>query len=117
MKFLKEEISFLFWNMKEENYKLFLLCNEDDEVVSFVGVVICMNFYNKKYVFVYDFVIVEVYCLKRYGKVLFLYIENWGKENECEFIVFMLVFLRIDVYCFYEREGYDKVSYFFYKEL
>ena len=30
--------------MKEENYKLFSLRNEDEEVVSLAGVAICTNF-------------------------------------------------------------------------
>ena len=40
----KEETGTLFRNMKEENYKLFSLRNEDDEVVSLAGVAICTNF-------------------------------------------------------------------------
>ena len=43
-KLSKEETSSLFRNMKEENYKLFSLRNEDDEVVSLAGVAICTNF-------------------------------------------------------------------------
>ena len=42
--------------MKEENYKLFSLRNEENEVVSLAGVAICTNFYNEKHVFVYDLV-------------------------------------------------------------
>ncbi|CJK13307.1 Uncharacterised protein [Streptococcus pneumoniae] len=42
-KLSKEETSSLFRNMKEENYKLFSLRNEDDEVVSLAGVAICTN--------------------------------------------------------------------------
>lgn len=36
--------------MKEENYKLFSLRNEENEVVSLAGVAICTNFYNEKHV-------------------------------------------------------------------
>ncbi|MDZ4652840.1 GNAT family N-acetyltransferase [Bacillus cereus] len=116
-KLSKEETSSLFRNMKEENYKLFSLRNEDGEVVSLAGVAICTNFYNKKHIFVYDLVTAEAHRSKRHGKVLLSYIENWGKENECESIVLTSAFSRIDAHRFYEREGYDKVSYSFYKEL
>ena len=116
-KLSKEETSSLFRNMKEENYKLFSLRNENDEVVSLAGVAICTNFYNKKHVFVYDLVTAEAHRSKGHGKVLLSYIENWGKENECESIVLTSAFSRIDAHRFYEREGYDKVSYSFYKEL
>ncbi|MED2645905.1 GNAT family N-acetyltransferase, partial [Bacillus thuringiensis] len=52
-----------------------------------------------------------------HGNVLLSYIENWGKENGCESIVLTSAFARIDAHRFYEREGYDKVSYSFHKEL
>ncbi|MBE7095097.1 GNAT family N-acetyltransferase [Bacillus cereus] len=116
-KLSKEEVSSLFQKMKEENYKLFSLRNEGDEVVSLAGVAICTNFYNKKHVFVYDLVTAEAHRSKGYGNVLLSYIENWGKENECESIVLTSAFPRLDAHRFYEREGYDKVSFSFYKEL
>ncbi|MED3396749.1 GNAT family N-acetyltransferase [Bacillus wiedmannii] len=116
-KLSKEEVSSLFQKMKEENYKLFSLRNEGDEVVSLAGVAICTNFYNEKHVFVYDLVTAEAHRSKGYGNVLLSYIENWGKENECESITLTSAFPRLDAHRFYEREGYDKVSFSFYKEL
>ncbi|CAM4120704.1 GNAT family N-acetyltransferase [Bacillus wiedmannii] len=116
-KLSREEASSLFQKMKEENYKLFSLRNEEDEAVSLAGVAICTNFYNEKHVFVYDLVTAEAHRSKGYGNVLLSYIENWGKENECESIVLTSAFPRLDAHRFYEREGYDKVSFSFYKEL
>lgn len=116
-KLSKEEASSLFRKMKEENYKLFSLRNEEDEVVSLAGVAICTNFYNKKHVYVYDLVTAEAHRSKSYGNVLLSYIEEWGKENECESIALTSAFPRLDAHRFYEREGYDKVSYSFHKKL
>ncbi|MGE7884095.1 GNAT family N-acetyltransferase [Bacillus sp. NPDC094077] len=116
-KLSKEEASSLFRKMKEDNYKLFSLRNEDDEVVSLAGVAICTNFYNKKHVFVYDLVTAEAHRSKGYGNVLLSYIENWGTENGCESIALTSAFPRLDAHRFYEREGYDKVSFSFHKEL
>ncbi|MGH1285046.1 GNAT family N-acetyltransferase [Bacillus toyonensis] len=112
-----EEAGLLFRKMKEENYKLFSLRNEADEIVSLAGVAICTNFYNKKHVFVYDLVTAEAHRSKGYGNVLLSYLENWGKENGCESIDLTSAFPRIDAHRFYEREGYDKVSYSFHKKL
>ena len=67
--------------MKEENYKLFSLRNEENEVVSLAGVAICTNFYNEKHVFVYDLVTAEAHRSKGYGKVLLSYVEKWGKKR------------------------------------
>ncbi|EEK79284.1 N-acetyltransferase [Bacillus cereus] len=116
-KLSKEEASLLFRKMKEENYKLFSLYDEIGEVVSLAGVAICTNFYNKKHVFVYDLVTAEAHRSKGYGNVLLSHIENWGKEYGCESIALTSAFPRLDAHRFYEREGYDKVSYSFHKNL
>ncbi|KFN01284.1 GNAT family N-acetyltransferase [Bacillus clarus] len=113
----KEKASSLFRKMKEENYKLFSLYDEEDEVVSLAGVAVCTNFYNEKHVFVYDLVTAEAHRSKGYGKVLLSYIEKWGIEKGCESIVLTSAFPRVNAHRFYEREGYDKVSYSFCKEL
>ncbi|CAM3826208.1 GNAT family N-acetyltransferase [Bacillus paramycoides] len=116
-KLSKEEASSLFQKMKEENYKLLSLRNEEDEVVSLAGVAICTNFYNKKHVFVYDLVTAKAHRSKGYGNVLLSYIEDWGMENGCESIALTSAFPRLDAHRFYEREGYDKVSFSFHKKL
>ncbi|MGN4423204.1 GNAT family N-acetyltransferase [Bacillus cereus group sp. MYBK30-1] len=116
-KLSKEEASSLFQKMKEENYKLLSLRNEEDEVVSLAGVAICTNFYNKKHVFVYDLVTAEAHRSKGYGNILLSYIEDWGVENGCESIALTSAFPRLDAHRFYEREGYDKVSFSFHKKL
>ncbi|AUD25564.1 MULTISPECIES: GNAT family N-acetyltransferase [Bacillus] len=116
-KLSREEASCLFQKMKEENYKLFSLRNEEGAVVSLAGVAICTNFYNEKHVYVYDLVTAEAHRSKGYGNVLLSYVEKWGKEKGCSSIVLTSAFPRIDAHRFYEREGFDKVSYSFYKEL
>ncbi|MDZ5607683.1 GNAT family N-acetyltransferase [Bacillus pseudomycoides] len=113
----KEEAQSLFCQMKEERYQLFSLYNEENEVASLAGVAVCTNFYNKKHVFVYDLVTAEAHRSKGYGEVLLSYIERWGKEQGCTCIALTSAFPRIDAHRFYEREGYDKVSYSFHKEL
>ncbi|MBY0597852.1 GNAT family N-acetyltransferase [Bacillus bingmayongensis] len=113
----KEEARVLFRQMKEENYQLFSLFNKEGEAVSLAGVAACTNFYNKKHVFVYDLVTAEAHRSKGYGEVLLSYIERWGKEQGCTCIALTSAFPRIDAHLFYEREGYDRVSYSFHKEL
>ncbi|WP_459501128.1 GNAT family N-acetyltransferase [Bacillus sp. C1] len=113
----KEEVHILFRQMKEERYQLFSLYNEENEVVSLAGVAICTNFYNKKHVFVYDLVTAEAHRSKGYGDALLSYIEEWGAEKGCSSVVLTSAFPRIDAHRFYEREGYEKVSYSFCKEL
>lgn len=63
------------------------------------------------------FVTAEAHRSKGYGKALLSYIEEWGAEKECSSVVLTSAFPRINAHRFYEREGYDKVSYAFCKEL
>ena len=113
----QEEAQSLLERMKEENYRLFALYNSEGEVVSLAGTAICTNFYNKKHVFVYDLVTAEAHRSKGHGEKLLSYIEGWGKENDCTCVVLTSAFPRIDAHRFYEREGYEKVSYAFHKEI
>ncbi|ENQ3107713.1 Acetyltransferase (GNAT) family protein [Bacillus sp. 491mf] len=114
-KLSREEALSLLGKMKKENYRLFALYNSEREVVSLAGVAICTNFYNKKHVFIYDLVTAGAHRSKGYGETLLSYIEGWGKENDCTCAVLTSAFPRIDAHRFYEREGYEKVSYAFHK--
>ncbi|PEZ02168.1 GNAT family N-acetyltransferase [Bacillus sp. AFS018417] len=113
----QEEAQSLLERMKQENYRLFALYNSEGEVVSLAGTAICTNFYNKKHVFIYDLVTAEAHRSKGYGETLLSYIEGWGKENNCTCVVLTSAFPRKDAHRFYEREGYEKVSYSFHKEI
>lgn len=116
-KLSREEALSLLGKMKKENYRLFALYNNEGEVVSLAGTAICTNFYNKKHVFIYDLVTAEAHRSKGYGEKLLSYIEEWGKENDCSCVVLTSAFPRVDAHRFYEREGYGKVSYSFWKEM
>lgn len=116
-KLCREEALSLLERMKEEHYRIFALYNSEGEAVSLAGVAICTNFYNTKHVFIYDLVTAEAHRSKGYGETLLSYIEEWGKENDCSCVVLTSAFPRIDAHRFYEREGYKKVSYTFWKEV
>ncbi|MEI4802169.1 GNAT family N-acetyltransferase [Bacillus sp. NPDC077411] len=116
-KLSREEVLSLLERMQEENYRLFALFNHEGEVVSLAGVAICTNFYNAKHVFIYDLVTAEAHRSKGHGEKLLSYIEEWGQENNCTCVVLTSAFPRVDAHRFYEREGYEKVSYSFHKEI
>ncbi|MDM5188333.1 GNAT family N-acetyltransferase [Bacillus sp. DX4.1] len=113
----KEEAQSLLHKMREERYQLFSLFNEEGEAACLAGVAVCTNFYNKKHVFIYDLVTAESHRSKGYGEALLSHIEGWGKEQGCTCVVLTSAFPRVDAHRFYEREGYEKVSYAFHKEL
>jgi len=56
----------LLQQMKQNGYKLFALYDEN-RIIALTGVGLQVNFYNKKYVFVYDLVTDEKHRSKGYG--------------------------------------------------
>ena len=84
-KLSREEASSLFQKMKEENYKLLLLQNEDDEVVCLAGVAICTNFYNEKHVFVYDLVTAKARQIKRVWQGSAVICRKMGGRKRVQF--------------------------------
>ncbi|MFX3625322.1 MAG: GNAT family N-acetyltransferase [Ectobacillus sp.] len=107
----------LYEAMQQEGYHLFALCNEQGEPISLAGVIILTNFYNERHVFIYDLVTAAEHRSKGYGKQILSYVEAWGKENGCKMADLTSGFVRIAAHSFYEREGYNKVSFAFRKKL
>lgn len=115
---LSEEEALSLWHvMKGEGYQLFAMYNEQELVVTLAGVAICTNFYNEKHVFLHDLITAETHRSKGYGERMLSYIEEWGREQECSYVALTSSFVRKDAHRFYEREGYEKVSYAFRKQL
>lgn len=115
---LSEEEALSLWNvMKGERYQLFAMYSEHGAVVTLAGVAICTNFYNEKHVFLYDLITAKSHRSKGYGEKMLSYIEMWGREHDCSSVVLTSAFVRKAAHRFYEREGYEKVSYAFRKQL
>lgn len=115
---LSEEEALSLWDrMKEERYQLFAMYNEQEEVVTLAGIGICINFYHEKHVFLYDLITAEAHRSKGYGEKMLSHIELWGREHGCSSVVLTSAFPRIDAHRFYEREGYEKASYSFRKQI
>lgn len=103
--------------MKQNGYKLFALYNEN-RIVALTGVGLQVNFYNKKYVFVYDLVTDEDHRSKGYGYRLLSYIDKWAKTNGAEFVALESGIQRTNAHRFYEEKlDYNKWCYSFRKPI
>lgn len=107
----------LLKQMKQNGYKLFALYNEN-RIVALTGVGLQVNFYNKKYVFVYDLVTDEEHRSKGYGYKLLSYIDKWAKANGAEFVALESGIQRTNAHRFYEEKlDYNKWCYSFRKPI
>ncbi|WP_409250984.1 GNAT family N-acetyltransferase [Bacillus sp. SCS-153A] len=113
----REEFNLLLKDMRTEGYKVFCLY-DSGRIVSLAGVIIRTNFYAKRHLFVYDLVTTSSGRSKGYGKKLLRYVEEWGKEQECETIGLDSGLQRKEAHRFYEEVmDYEKSSYAFRKHL
>ncbi|MDZ5472973.1 GNAT family N-acetyltransferase [Bacillus sp. 31A1R] len=103
--------------MELQGYKMFALY-EEDVLVAVTGVSIITNLYYGRHVYVYDLVTTNSKRSKGYGEKLLSYLENWGKENDCETIALSSALFRTDAHRFYEHKmNYEKPSFVFKKTL
>lgn len=113
------EVSYLelLTQMKQNGYKLFALYREQSIIVV-AGISLQVNFYNKKYVFVYDLITDAAHRSQGYGYRLLSYIDEWAKSNGAQFVALESGIQRIDAHRFYEEKlNYDKWCYSFRKPL
>ncbi|MFE7083516.1 GNAT family N-acetyltransferase [Priestia megaterium] len=107
----------LLKQMKQSGYKLFALYKERS-IVTVAGISLQINFYNKKYVFVYDLITDTEHRSKGYGYKLLRYIDEWAKSNGAKYIALESGIQRIDAHKFYEEKlNYEKWCYSFRKPL
>lgn len=113
------EVSYLelLTQMKQNGYKLFALYREQSIIVV-AGISLQVNFYNKKYVFVYDLITDAAHRSQGYVYRLLSYIDEWAKSNGAQFVALESGIQRIDAHRFYEEKlNYDKWCYSFRKLL
>jgi GNAT superfamily N-acetyltransferase len=103
--------------MTFQGYKVICLF-ENNEIVSYAGIICLTNLYFGKHIWVYDLVTSEKRRSNGYGKLLLSYIEKWAKDNNCETIALSSGLQRERAHLFYQNiMKYDKKSYAFVKEI
>jgi GNAT superfamily N-acetyltransferase len=113
----EENYAELLYAMKKEGYRLFGLAR-DGEWMALAGVGIHHNFYNGRYLFIYDLVTDSQQRSKGYWAMLLTHLEAWAQASGCERVELTSGVQRTDAHRFYEKKmGYTRTSWVFRKEL
>ena len=111
-----KEFEDLIYDMRHMEYKMIGIM-QGEELITYAGVAVQTNLYHKRHLYVFDLVTDEKYRAKGYGKMMLEYLVDYAKMGMCENIVLSSGFLREDAHRFYEKNGFDKKSFLFYKAL
>lgn len=97
--------------MHEDGYRLFAL-SADDEIVSVAGVVIRLNMYDGRHLWVHDLVTDADHRSAGHGLELLTFLKDWAAQQDCERIALSSGVQREDAHRFYEeRADMDRASY------
>jgi len=121
VKQLREQLTYdtfedLIYDMREREYTMFGIF-EQEQLITYAGVVIQTNLYHKRHLFVDELVTNEKYRSQGYGKMMLKYLQDYAKMGMCERIVLSSGLQRNEAHEFYAKEGFEKKSFVFVKEL
>ena len=99
--------------MAEDGYRLFALTS-DDGIVSVAGLVVRVNMYYGRHVWVHELVTDADHRSEGYGLELLSFVKDWAEEHGCELVALSSGLQRDDAHRFYEeRAGMEPASYVF----
>lgn len=107
-----DEFEDLIYEMRSMEYKIFGIM-EEEELITYAGVAIQTNLYDKRHLFIYDLVTSKKYRKKGYTNMMLEYLNDYAKMGMCENIVLSSGFQREDAHKFYEKSGFIKKSFVF----
>jgi GNAT superfamily N-acetyltransferase len=99
--------------MRKEGYRLLGL-EVDGHVTAVAGINILTNFYNNRFLFVYDLVTTASERSKGYGEQLLHYVHQLAREQGCSYVTLESALHRLEAHRFYEEKmRYSKFCYSF----
>ena len=111
-----KEFEDLIYDMRHMEYKMIGIL-EKGEIITYAGVAVQTNLYHKRHLYVFDLVTDEVFRAKGYGKIMLDYLVDFANVSMCENIVLSSGFAKEKAHKFYEKNGYEKKSFVFLKNL
>jgi len=106
----------LIYDMRAREYTMFGIF-EKEHLITYAGVVIQTNLYHKRHLFVDELVTDAQYRSQGYGAMMLAYLKDYAKMGMCERIVLSSGLQRKEAHEFYAKEGFEKKSFVFVKEL
>ena len=111
-----KEFDDLVYDMRHMEYKMIGLFQRG-ELITYAGVAVQTNFYNKRHLYVYDLVTDSKYRGQEFGKEMLEYLEVYAKTAMCENIVLSSNLEKEQADKFYEKRGFYKKSIDFLKQV
>ncbi|MDQ7045565.1 MAG: GNAT family N-acetyltransferase [Sulfurimonas sp.] len=82
-----KEFEDLIYDMRDMEYTMIGIF-ENDKLISYAGVAVQTNLYNKRHLYVFELVTDAPYRKKGYGKKMLDYLEDYSRVAMCEKIIF-----------------------------
>lgn len=111
-----KEFDDLVYDMRHMDYKMIGLLHRG-KLITYAGVAVQTNFYHKRHLYIFDLVTDSEFRGQKHGQEMLEYLQAYAKTAMCENIVLSSNFEREGAHRFYEKEGFDKKSFIFLKEL
>lgn len=111
-----KEFEDLIYDMRHMDYKMFGIM-DGEELITYAGVAVQTNLYNKRHLYVFDLVSDEKYRANGYGAMMLEYLEDYAKTCMCENIVLSSGFEKEKAHKFYEKNRFEKKGFVFLKRI
>lgn len=111
-----DEFEDLIYDMRGMEYKMFGIM-EHEKLVTYAGAAIQTNLYDKRHLFVFDLVTHEKYRGRGYGAMMLEYLHDYAKMGMCKNIVLSSGLQRENAHRFYEKNGFVKKSFVFFRSI
>ena len=106
----------LIYAMRHQEYRMYGIF-DGEMLITYAGVSIQVNLYWKRHLFIYDLVTRSSHRGQGYGKEMLIYLTDIARMFQCERLALTSNTQRNDAHRFYEREGFERKSYVFLKEI
>ena len=107
----------LLAQMRPRGYRL-IAVEEDGRIVALAGIGFGVNFYYRRYLWVYDLITSDAERSKSHGLALMEYLEQLARTEGCDTLALASGLHRADAHRFYiDKVGLEKASYTFSKSL
>jgi GNAT superfamily N-acetyltransferase len=103
--------------MTTDGYRLFA-GSVDGKIATLAGVGVRVNMYYGRHVWVYELITDADHRSEGYGAELLSFVEEWGREQNCELVALTSGLQREDAHRFYEEWiGMERASYVYKQPL
>ena len=107
----------LLAEMRPRGYRL-IAAEQDGRIVALAGIGFGVNFYYRRYLWVYDLITMDAERSKGHGLALMEYLEDLARKENCDTLALASALHRTDAHRFYlDKVGLEKPSYTFSKTL